>query len=176
MKNVIFAATAAALLSATPAFAQDSFVGPRAEVIAGYDAVKTNSHGLGTPDGFLYGVGLGYDLRLGGAVFGVEAELTDSTAKRDLIGGSIKAARDIYVGARAGLPLGNAALAYVKAGYTNGRIEAGNASAKGDGVRLGAGLEYNLTGPVFLKGEYRYSNYERDVERHQVVGGLGIRF
>jgi len=178
MKTVIFAAVAATLLSTAPAFAQDadSFVGPHAEVIAGYDAVKTNSNGFGTPDGFLYGFALGYDLRAGGAVLGLEAELADSTAKRNFVGGAIETDRDIYVGARAGVPLGDVALAYVKAGYTNARIEAAGIGDNGDGIRLGAGLEYKLGGNVFLKGEYRYSNYEGDVERHQVVGGLGLRF
>jgi len=178
MKTVIFAATAAALLSAAPALAQaDSFVGPRAEVIAGYDAVKATGNGLGTPDGFLYGFGLGYDARVSGAVVGLEAELSDSTAKRNFTGGSVDASRDIYVGARAGVPLGDVALAYVKAGYTNARFEAnGFGSEKLDGIRLGAGLEYKLGTNLFLKGEYRYSNYEQDIVRHQVVGGLGIRF
>lgn len=178
MKTVIFAAAAAVVLSATPAFAQDdSFVGPRAEVIAGYDAIKTNSNDLGTPDGFLYGFGLGYDVRVSGAVLGLEAEYSDSTAKLNLGGGdSVDAARDLYVGARAGLPLGDTALVYVKAGYTNGRIEAGSVFADSDGVRVGGGVEYKLGANLFLKGEYRYSNYKYDLERHQVVGGVGIRF
>jgi len=176
MKTVIFAAAAAAIFSAAPAFAQDdSFVGPRAEVIVGYDAVKTNSP-VGTPDGFLYGFGLGYDLRVGGAVLGLEAELSDSTTKRDLGGAVLESDRDIYVGARAGVPLGNTALAYVKAGYTNARLETAGVGANADGIRLGAGLEYKLSTNLFLKGEYRYSNYESNLERHQVVGGLGIRF
>lgn len=179
MKTVIFAATAAAAVTlSAPAFAQNdaTFSGPRAEVIAGYDAVKTGDNGLGTPDGFLYGVGLGYDLRVGAAVVGVEAELSDSTTSRSFVGGKLEADRDIYVGARIGAPIGDKALAYVKAGYTNARIEAGGFGENGDGVRVGGGLEYNLSSKLYLKGEYRYSNYEGDVERHQVVGGLGIRF
>lgn len=178
MKTVIFAAMTAALALSAPAFAQDAgtFTGPRAEAIVGYDAVKTNSNGAGTPDGFLYGVGLGYDFNLGGAVAGVEAEIADSTTKRNIVGGTIEADRDIYVGARVGVPLGETALAYVKAGYTNARIEAAGIGDNGDGVRVGAGLEYKLSSNLFLKGEYRYSNYEADVERHQVVGGLGLRF
>jgi outer membrane immunogenic protein len=28
----------------------------------------------------------------------------------------------------------------------------------------------------FAKAEYRYSNYEQGVERHQVMGGFGFRF
>ena len=178
MKTVIFAATAAAILSAAPAFAQDSdsFVGPRAEVVAGYDAVKTNIDGVGTPDGFLYGFGLGYDFRAGGAILGLEAEISDSTAKRDFIDGSLETDRDLYVGARAGLPIGTSTLAYVKAGYTNARLEAAGIGGNADGVRVGAGIEYKLGGKVYLKGEYRYSNYEADLERHQVLGGVGIRF
>lgn len=178
MKTVIFAAMSAACIISAPAFAQDggSFTGPRAEVITGYDAVKTNSNGLGTPDGLLYGVGLGYDFNLGGAVAGIEAEVADSTTKRDFVGGTLETDRDIYVGARLGVPLGETALAYVKAGYTNARIETAGIGDDGDGVRVGAGLEYKLGGNMFLKGEYRYSNYQDDVERHQVVGGLGIRF
>ena len=177
MKTVTFAAMTAALVVSTPALAQDAFVGPRAEAIVGYDAVKTNSNGFGTPDGVLYGVGLGYDFVAGGAILGVEAELADSSAKRTITGVTLEADRDIYVGARAGMPVGDTALLYVKAGYTNARIEAaGFGGSNGDGVRLGTGIEYKLGGNLFLKGEYRYSNYQDDVERHQVVGGLGLRF
>src|SRR3546814_19208584 len=59
-------------------------------------------------DGLLYGLGIGYDIAVGGAVLGVEAELTDSTAKSDRHSyvddfgfGRVDAGRDIYVGARA---------------------------------------------------------------------------
>src|SRR3546814_11144187 len=61
-------------------------------------------------DGLLYGLGIGYDIAVGGAVLGVEAELTDSTAKSDRHSyvddfgfGRVDAGRDIYVGARAGI-------------------------------------------------------------------------
>ena len=177
MKTVILAAMTAAIALSAPAVAQEgSFVGPRAEVITGYDAVKTNSNGLGTPDGVLYGVGLGYDFNLGGAVAGIETEIADSSTKRNFAGGSIKAARDIYVGGRIGVPLGENMLAYAKAGYTNARIETAGVGDNGDGVRVGGGLEYKLGTNMFVKAEYRYSNYQDDVERHQIVGGLGLRF
>lgn len=174
MKTVIFAATAAASIAlAAPAFAQDSnFSGFHAEALAGYDAVKTNSNGLGTPDGLLYGLGLGYDLQAGGVVFGVEGEIADSTASR----GAVDAARDLYAGARVGVPVGPQMLAYAKAGYANGRVNTPTFRRNGDGFRVGGGLEYKLGGNLFLKAEYRYTNYEQDVERHQVVGGLGVRF
>ncbi|MCP1468998.1 outer membrane immunogenic protein [Sphingobium sp. OAS761] len=178
MKTVIFAAMAAAAF-ATPAFAQDAapFTGARAEVLAGYDKLDTNGSGLGNPDGFLYGIALGYDAQMGGAVLGIEGEISDSTANTEAFGTDVDAARDLYIGARAGFLVGPQALAYVKAGYTNARIEyQGCCAENGDGVRVGAGLEYKLNGQMFVKGEYRYSNYEADVERHQVVAGLGIRF
>lgn len=180
MKTVIFAALAAATaLSAAPAFAQEAapFTGARAEALVGYDKLDTNGNGLGSPDGLLYGVALGYDMQMGGAVLGIEGEVTDSTAKRTFLGTDIDAARDLYIGARAGFAIGDMALAYAKAGYTNARIETqGFGGENGDGVRVGAGLEYKLGGQLFLKGEYRYSNYEGDVERHQFVTGLGVRF
>jgi outer membrane immunogenic protein len=174
MKSVIFAAIAAASLSTT-AFAQDdaAFAGGRAEVVTGYDALDSNSNGLGTLDGVLYGVALGYDIQHGNIVLGFEGEIADSTGKAF----GVETDRDIYLGARLGTVIGGSALAYVKAGYTNAAIDIpGFGSETGSGIRAGAGVEYKLGGQLFVKGEYRYSNYEGDVERHQIVGGLGIRF
>ena len=58
-----------------------------------------------------------------------------------------------------------------------------------DGYRVGAGIEqkFNLFGPSgFVKAEYRYShysnlnangsNYHTDLDRHQALVGLGVRF
>jgi outer membrane immunogenic protein len=46
-----------------------------------------------------------------------------------------------------------------------------------DGFRLKAGAELGVARNVFVRAEYRYSNYdEADLDRHQVVGGIGIRF
>lgn len=174
MKTVIYAAAAAAAVAVSaPAFAQDAapFTGAHAEVLAGYDALDTNS-GLGTPDGFFYGLNLGYDFQVGSAVLGLEGEVADSTTKR----AGVETDRDLYVGARAGFLAGDQALIYVKAGYTNARLESPLGSEEGDGVRVGGGVEYKLGGQLLVKGEYRYSNYEGDVERHQVLAGLGIRF
>ena len=176
MKTVILAAAIAASV-AVPAYAQDSkeFNGPHAEIITGYDTVKGT--GAGSPDGLLYGLNLGYDLQMGGVVLGLEGEVADSTANANLGGTKIDAARDLYVGGRIGTPITSNTLAYVKAGYTNARIEAkGFGGTNGDGVRVGAGLEHKLNDRFTIKGEYRYSNYEAGVERHQLVAGLGVRF
>ncbi|WP_380873507.1 hypothetical protein ACFB49_41910 [Sphingomonas sp. DBB INV C78] len=171
MKRFVAAALAATVL-ATPAFAQDdaNFTGPRVEAIVGYDVVGIP--GVSDPDGVAYGVGLGYDFAAGGMILGLEAEIADSSTKI----GDLVSDRDIYVGARVGTVIGQSLL-YAKAGYTNARFEQdGFGGANGDGFRLGAGLEYALGNNMFLKGEYRYSNYEGDISRNQVVAGFGFRF
>ena len=45
-----------------------------------------------------------------------------------------------------------------------------------DGIRAGAGAQIGLGSRAYLRTEYRYSNYQDGVDRHQVVGGLGLRF
>lgn len=176
MKTAILAAVAAASV-AVPAYAQEagSFAGPHAEVLAGYDSLDTNSV-AGTPDGFLYGLGLGYDFQAGSIVYGVEAEVSDSTTERTVAGVKLESDRDLYAGGRLGYAMGDTALLYAKVGYTNARIDVDGDGSNGDGIRAGAGLDYKLGGNLFLRGEYRYSNYEADIERHQILGGVGIRF
>ena len=186
MKNIaIFLASSVLSFAAFPAFAQDAapFTGVHAEVITGYDVVDAD--GTDSSDGILYGLNAGYDFAMGGVILGLEGEIADSSTKRRFAGGRTVTDRDLYVGARIGLPLGDRALAYGKVGYTNARFEsevaAGEAGtisshANADGIRLGAGLEYRLSDMLFLKGEYRYSNYEAGLSRHQVVTGIGARF
>jgi outer membrane immunogenic protein len=42
--------------------------------------------------------------------------------------------------------------------------------------RVGGGIEHALRPNSFVKAQYRYSSYERDVEEHRVIGGFGFRF
>lgn len=180
MKLILLAAVAAASMSA-PAFAQDSapFTGARVEAVVGYDKIDLNIAGAENPDGLMYGVAAGYDLQVGGAVVGLEGEYTDSDTRLAALGASVETDRDLYVGGRVGFAAGRA-LVYGKAGYTNARFEASNgvvrASDTLDGVRVGGGVEMSLTGGLFAKAEYRYSNYSDDVERHQGLAGVGFRF
>lgn len=200
MRIAILAASALATAAfATPAMAQDDkgFTGPRAEVIAGWDHVKDDSIYGATKDGVAYGGVLGYDHQIGGAVIGVEGEVTGATTRdRDngvLVAGDslhVKAGRDLYIGGRVGFAVGSKALIYAKGGYTNAQIRTEytsptvniDESDNLDGWRIGAGAEVKLTGNVYLKGEYRYSKYDDsngagiDASRQQVVGGVGIRF
>jgi outer membrane immunogenic protein len=134
-------------------------------------------------------------------VFGIEGEITDSTASTrtsNLLTVNdqfrVEAGRDLYVGGRIGTAISSQALLYAKAGYTNARVESRYTTTSGnvttqirddvnlDGFRVGAGLEYNLTPSAYVKGEYRYSHYgkidgyDTDLDRHQLLAGVGIRF
>ena len=186
MKKFLFAAAAVAAISSTPAFAQEAgdYSGVKGTAIAGYDNVDFNLTGAGNADnldGFLFGASLGWDGQSDNIVYGVEAEITESTGKISGGGTSVSASRDLYAGVRLGFVAGDSALIYAKGGYTNARFTAsgpgtGGVSGNADGFRAGAGVDFKVSDNVFLRGEYRYSNYEAGVDRHQVVGGLGFAF
>lgn len=197
--KLLAAALLAATATAAPAFAQDAaapFTGPRAEIITGWDHVGDDSLNNGSRDGLLYGGAIGYDFQSGNTVFGVEGEATGATT-RDTAHGvlaagdrlRVTAGRDLYVGGRLGFLVGDRALVYAKAGYTNAKFNARyqlnttdtRTSDTVDGWRLGAGTEVKLTDRVYGKAEYRYSKYDDDnagvdAKRHQLVAGLGVRF
>ena len=180
MKQILFAtAASAAFLAATPALAQTAPVGPRVEAVVGYDKVKA----LGESDGgFLYGLGAGYDFAVGPAVsIGADVEATDSTQKvGDDDIASVKSGRDLYAGGRVSLAVSPTANLYVKGGYTNARFKASDGvdsfSENFDGYRLGAGGQLALHGKAYVGGEYRYSNYEDGLKRHQLALTVGTRF
>jgi outer membrane immunogenic protein len=192
-KYIGLAVLSSSLLISVPAQAQgnQAFAGPRLEVIGGWDRVAAiDEH----ENSMTYGGALGYDLQFGKVVFGVETELTDSSAdvcERNVVRSGdrlcIGAKRDISLGARLGAAISPSALLYAKAGYSNARFgydyddgatgaaDWGNDRNLG-GVRAGAGLEYKLGSSAYIKSEYRYSDYERGVSRHQALGGIGLRF
>lgn len=192
MRRLLVAVLMAGAVTA-PAFAQEGapFTGPRIEGIAGWDRAKS---GGDRADGVGYGIGAGYDARMGGAVVGLEAEATRSTAKDCTdnvvaVGDELclKAKRDLYAGGRVGAAVTPNTLLYAKAGYTNARLGldyddggsgAGDTSEGSnlDGVRVGGGVEHAIGSKSYVKTEYRYSNYENGVSRHQVLAGVGVRF
>ena len=197
---------AAAVVSPALAQESAPFTGAHIEALAGYDALGVGNQDLNdASDGVMYGVSAGYDFQLGGAVAGIEGEYTDSTTKRRgnellIVGDSARldTDRDLYIGARLGFAVGPTTMLYAKGGYTNAKLKAeynngpGVLSTEGgtlDGYRLGAGVEqkFNIFGPSgFVKAEYRYSNYKNldfgaadidtDLDRHQALVGVGIRF
>jgi outer membrane immunogenic protein len=196
MRKLILAALLAGTV-ATPALAQETgdgrFTGVRVEGIVGYDTTKDDGEGR---DGAVYGVGVGYDIQAGNVVFGVGAEASKSTIDECVTGAvvtgdelCVEAGRELTVGGRVGFLAGSNALLYGHAGYTNARIDVDYTAPNGttnpaledestnlDGVRVGGGLELGIGRNAFAKAEYRYSNYEQGFDRHQVVGGFGLRF
>jgi outer membrane immunogenic protein len=113
---------------------------------------------------------------------------------------NVETGRDLYLGARVGAKLGENALIYAKGGYTNASYNVlatddttdTETDVDLDGWRAGAGVEIALAENFFIKGEYRYSKYSEgeveapsglesdrfnvDVDRHQGVVGVGMRF
>ena len=145
------------------------------------------------------GVVLGVEAELTDST--AETEFTDGDFEGFGLG-SVEGGRDIYVGARVGFLLSDTTMLYAKGGYTNARYNV-NSSFDGeeyrakidtDGFRLGAGAEVAFGENVYGKLEYRYSNYSEaeldfegetvpdsdlggiDLDRHQVMAGVGFRF
>ena len=187
------ASTTAALFAAvSPAAAQSTrepFTGPRAEVTAGYDVTKLDNQPAGTPDSVgqaRIGVAAGYDLPLGtnwrlGAEVGAGWTLGDG--RNYAVGATkyqIDQGRDLDASVRLGYVVGPRTMIYGKAGYANRRYTARagavRARSNEDGFRAGVGIEHMLGEKVYAKGEYRYTSYGHNVDRHQLLAGLGYRF
>jgi len=197
MRKFAFTAALLAATAATPAFAQDGMDAPRGGFhvsgIVGYDAPDTD---VEDSSGVVYGIGAGYDFNIGNIVAGPEVELTTSSTDECQAGVNrtgdllcVGAGRDIYVGARVGTYVTPNTLVYVGAGYTNAAFDVsydanltgstGDFSAEEelDGFRLKGGVELGIGRNAFVRGEYRYSSYdEGDLDRHQLVGAIGLRF
>lgn len=115
--------------------------------------------------------------------------------------GSVKANRDLFIGGRIGAKVSPSTLLYVKGGYTNAKFDVLSMNGASeltqdidaDGWRVGLGAEHAVNENIFVKLEYRYSKYgeaeidfqgdlpdsERfdvDLDRHQVVASVGMRF
>ena len=190
---ILITSLVALAATATPAAAQGQF---RAEVHAGLD--HTRSDGAAADDDFkesgvLYGIGFGYDMNVGQNAFvGLDFSIDDSTMKECATSAilandelCLRAGRDLAAGIRAGVNVGERGKLYALAAYTNARYKFAYTTPAGvttsdaenlDGFRLGAGYQHALSGNTYGKVEYRYSNYENDVERHQVLFGLGMTF
>ena len=190
MKKVIALSTFTAVTAfAVPAGAQtvNTASGGRVEAIVGYDRPQIEIDGTNDKvkdSGALYGVGAGYDFAVSPSVsVGADVEASDSTAKKSFDDGvttaKLSAGRDLYAGGRVTFPVSSRANLYVKGGYTNfrvkGELDGSSDSRNLDGWRVGAGGQLNVAGKAYVGGEYRYSNYEDNVDRQQVALTLGTR-
>lgn len=198
MKYQVMIATALAGLLAVPAQAQD-VSGFRIEGRLGWEQVKTNAT-LPNPDEDededgdellaasdkgsdpTFGVELGYDAQIGSSfVLGgyVGADLSDTSMCVELIEDDLactELGRTFTVGARAGVPIGETSLIYVKGGYSNGKFKTSydadvtdneddepgvieRFSGTEDGFHVGGGVELGLTESLYAKLEYVYTDY-----------------
>ena len=166
MKTFGLIAAAALAFAATPAFAGEgeatnaAFEGVRAGVTAGMDKV-TGSVDL---NNVVYGLDVGYDLAVTDRlVLGVEATVTNP----------LENTRTIGAAARAGVAVTDRFMPYVRAGWSNYQDFTGTNL---DGLTVGGGLEFSVDSDIYVKAEYRYSDFAGGVGNHGVLVGAGVRF
>ncbi|OWQ95121.1 outer membrane protein [Sphingopyxis witflariensis] len=209
-------AAAVVAVSIAPAQAQD-FPGLRVEANVGFDSTrgKLSYKDTAAPEddfsvgestsGVTYGGTIGYDAKMSDSIylgFEVSADFADNKRCEEVFGDdaacfSLK--RNLAAGVRIGTAVAKSTLFYVGAAYVNGKarvsytdeLDASNNisdSDARDGYRLSAGIEHRLSGNIFAKAEYRYSDYKDykladgteslalGFSRHQGVVGVGVRF
>lgn len=159
MKKIMFALAAVAAFASAPAFASD-FSGVHAEITAGLDDVTKAKDVTDVT----YGAAVGVDFALTDkTIVGVEANV-DNVFDRRAIGAD----------ARVGYEVVKNVLVYGKVGYTN--IHLANIGEV-DGLRYGGGVEVRVADPLYVKFEYRNSDYTHvNIGRNNFILGAGIRF
>lgn len=158
MRKIMFALPLAlAACTAQPVLAND-FGGVYVQGTVGVDDVTS------LPDGteVVYGANAGVNIPVKDVVIGFEATL-DNVFETE---------REIGASARLGYAF-DQVMPYVEAGYTNYKDVF---SRKLDGLRVGGGVEVNLSDHTFVSLEYRYSDFENSVGKHSGLAGVGIRF
>jgi outer membrane immunogenic protein len=188
MKFHLYALASVAVLAAAAAPA--SAEGFRAEIHGGWDHARAGGDG---DSGIVYGIGAGYDFAISPKVeLGLDLSADLSTMEECEAGvvvpgdrACLDAGRDLAAAVRLGYKVSPRGTVYALAGYTNARFRfdytnpAGVTARDGrnlDGFRLGAGYQHGFGDKAYGKVEYRYSNYENDVTRHQVLLGVGLNF
>ena len=186
MKKFSIVLAPVAILAAAPAQAE----GFRAELHTGVDHVSADDQG---ETGIMYGIGLGYDFAVSDRVeLGIDlsADLasTDGCETGAIVAGDracVDARRDLAAALRLGYKVTEQGTLYALAGYSNARFRASYTTPAGvttrdsanfDGFRLGAGYQQGFGERTYGKVEYRYSNYENDLSRHQLLLGVGVKF
>ena len=191
MKLRLLAAVAAISSLSAPAFAAE-VSGARVELVGGWDNPDFDFNppsGGPNDDGMVYGIGAGYDFALGkDLAIGVDVEATDSTAGFTFTNAgdttSYSLGRDLYAGGRLTLSVAESLNLVFKAGYSSARarrsvvtpVFAEDLSYTTSGVRLAGGLQFAVGKNAYVGGEYRWTDYDTQLERGQAVATLGLRF
>lgn len=147
----------ASCTASAPALANE-FGGVYGQVTAGVNDIQ------GVPDtqDVTYGASAGVNVPVGEAIFGVEATVDNVFENQ----------REVSASARLGYTFGNTLL-YGEAGYANYQDVF---SRKLDGLRVGGGLELNISKNTFISTEYRYTDFSGGAGTHAGLIGLGLRF
>jgi len=159
MKNTILTVLGITALVACSPVKANEFTGTHVALTAGLDDLRS------VPDttDVTYGVTAGADFSLGeNAIVGGAVNVDNVFDRRDL-GASI----------RLGYILTDNLLAYGRVGYSNYQDVF---SRELDGLQLGGGLEFNINDYTFTRVEYKYTDFESGVGKHQGLVGLGVRF
>lgn len=168
------AAVSLALAAASPALASPT--GLRAAALAGLERTDA-APGTGASNGFYYGGQLGYDWELGPVIVGVEGDLGGSSAAQ--VVGTRRADQGVFASAavRLAVPVTGHLRGFVRGGYAYHAVRYDTGRAfHGSGWALGGGGEADLTNRVFVRGEYRFSDYGQTVRGQQFLLGAGLRF
>lgn len=169
--------TAAILIALSPpAAGAEPFAGPRVALLGGLDRTDA-APGAGASDGFFYGGQIGYDVMVDSFVIGVEADVGGSTANGQV--GAVRSEQGLFATAavRVGLPIGSGLLPFARAGYAYHEANrSGAADLSSSGFTAGAGLEYSISERLFVRSEYRYSDYGDRLRGQQFLLGAGLRF
>jgi outer membrane immunogenic protein len=174
MFRTALAAAVLFLAGASPALADPT--GLRATALAGVERTDA-APGSGASDGLYLGGQLGYDWRLGPVIVGVEGDLGGSSASQ--LVGSREADQGVFASAavRLAVPVTSSLRGFVRGGYAYHEVTYDTGRAfHGSGWTLGGGGELDVTQRVFVRVEYRYSDYGRTVRGQQFLGGVGLRF
>lgn len=150
--------------------------GLRVATLAGLERTDA-APGAGAADGAYFGAQLGYDWSLGPVIAGIEGDLGGSTARA--ITDRRRAAQGLFASAalRLAVPVTSGVRGFARGGYAYHTVNYDSGRAfHGNGWTLGGGGELDLGRRLFVRAEYRYSDYGRAVRGQQFLGGIGLRF
>lgn len=144
-------------------------------------------------DGLTGGGFAGYNVEVGnGVVAGVEGDVGYSGVEGENAGTKVKSGVDGSLRGRLGYAVSPDILPYVTAGGAakSQKVTAGGQSDRNAmlGWTAGAGLDVKVTPKTFVRGEYRYTDYQDenfqtgnglnkvDAKDHRVQLGVGVQF
>ena len=188
----LFAAAATAAAIATPAMAAP-FSGPYVGVEFGLDNYEVQADDIFVAgseidglsgNGVVGGVFAGYDVAIGNAFVGVEANARLSDAGmtfNDTVDSlTVRAKETFGATARAGVMLNDSTGVYARAGWAKTKFKVNvngvTDSDNDDGLVLGAGLQSRVGSAASVRVEYVRTDYDDFVKNNAVLAGLAFHF